>query len=183
MRPIAPAWHPRNDRYRPPRKLSVAAAQVRLLYSRLFNAASASQTSSPTVCSSHAPHILLALAEAGQGVAIIRRCCERIATRSNRPRNTPAQPATGSICHSVGRPAPNAALCQELLRGARQVHARGPPDYAAFGRQVGRRTEASCCPRTSQAHRPRLKGLLWVRAARLGLSKSSPLFPQQRTLR
>ncbi len=80
----------------------------------------------------------------------------------NRPRNTSAQTASGAIGHSVGQAAPNPALCRKLLRGARRVHARGSPDHAAVGKQDGGHTEASCCPKPSQAHRPRLKGLLSV---------------------
>jgi len=77
----------------------------------------------------------------------------------NRPCNTRAQTTSGAIGHSVGQAAANAALCRKLLRGARRAYGRGPPDHAAFGRQVGGRTEASCCPKTSR-HGPRLKGLL-----------------------
>jgi LysR family nitrogen assimilation transcriptional regulator len=68
VRPIAPAWPRRHDRYRPPRVLSVAAAGIR----RVFNAACRLADVEPsTLLESRAPHTLLALAEAGHGVAII----------------------------------------------------------------------------------------------------------------
>ena len=92
----------------------------------------------------------------------------------NRPRNASAQTASGAIGHSVGQTAPTPALCRKLLRGARRVYARGAPDHAAVGRQDGGHTEASCCPRTSQAHRPRLKGRLWVIATDWCAPKIAP---------
>ena len=72
MRSIARHWTRRNDRHRPPCVLSIAAAGARLLGTRAIQCRLPSGKRQTNVLfESRAPHTLLALAEAGYGVAII----------------------------------------------------------------------------------------------------------------
>ena len=100
---------------------------------RLFNAACRIADVEPNILlESRAPHTLLALAEAGQGVAIIPSVLRTDRYRLKIARShSPAKTAARPLCHPVGQAASHAELCPELLRGARRVYARGPADYAA----------------------------------------------------
>jgi len=100
---------------------------------------------------SRAPHTLLALAEAGQGGAIIPSLLrtDRYALKIVRVTHR-RKPLRERFCHSVGQAVPFAALCRGLLRGACPVYARGPPDYAAVQKQDDHRTEAGCCSKILQ---------------------------------
>ena len=82
---------------------------------------------------SRAQHTLLALAEAGQGVAIIPSLLPTNRYRLKVARShSSAKTTTRPLCHPVGQAASCSELCPELLRGARSVHARRPPDYASI---------------------------------------------------
>ena len=124
--------------------VSLAAHPLLLLDSgysvrRLFNAACRVADVEPNILlESRAPHTLLALAEAGQGVADHSvRAADRSLQAESRPRHAPAKTAARPLCHPVGQAASHAELCPELLRGARRLHARGPADYAAVSRGGG----------------------------------------------
>ena len=100
---------------------------------RLFDAACRVAGIEPNILlESRAPHTLLALAEAGQGVAIIPvPTANRSLPAEHRSGDAPAKTAAGSLCHPVGQAASYAGLCPELLRRARRIYARGHADYAA----------------------------------------------------
>ena len=100
---------------------------------RLFDAACRIADIEPNILlESRAPHTLLALAEAGQGVAIIPVApANRSLPAEHRSRDAPAKTAAGPLCHPVGQAASYAGLCPDLLRRARRIYARGPADYAA----------------------------------------------------
>ena len=177
--------HAGTDRYRPARVLSVAVAGLGLFSSEAVRRSLPSHRCRAQYSAREPRAAHLARARGGRA----RGSDHSVAPANgslhieNRPRNTPAQAASRAICHSVGQAASNAALCRELLRGARRVYARGPPDHASVGKQDGRRTETTCCPKISQAHRPRLKGLLRVFRVVSATSATSPLCPQLRTYR
>ena len=93
-----------------------------------------------------------------------------------------AQTASGGVGHPVGQAASNAALCRELLRGARQVYGRHPPDHAAVRKQEGQCAQASCHPKTAPAFRPKLKMVCLGSLADLAPSlRLGPLHPSKRT--
>ena len=85
---------------------------------------------------SRAPHTLLALAEAGHGVAIIPSALRTHRYRvANCRRDVPGQTAARAVDNLVGQAAPAAALRHSLLRDARRARARGLPDHAAVRTQ------------------------------------------------
>ena len=142
VRPIAPAWPRRNDRYRPPRKLPVAAARFRFLYSEVVQRSLPSRRRrAQLLLESRAPHTLLALAEAGQGVAIIPSLLQTDRYTLRIVRVTHRRNPCGTDLLFSGTTGAQCRHMQGFLRRARRVHARGPPDHAGFGRQVGRRME------------------------------------------
>ena len=81
---------------------------------------------------SRSPHTLLALAEAGHGVAIIPSHAPNSSLRvANCPRDVPGQTAARAAGHLLGQAASAAALRHGLLRDAGRARARGLPDHAA----------------------------------------------------
>jgi DNA-binding transcriptional LysR family regulator len=110
---------------------------------RLFNAACRVADVEPNILlESRAPHTLLALAEAGQGVAILPSVLRTDRYRlKNRPGQPPAKTAARPLCHPMGQAPSHAKLCPEFLRRARRVYARGATYYAAVIRH-GAQTRA-----------------------------------------
>jgi DNA-binding transcriptional LysR family regulator len=99
---------------------------------RLFNATCRVADVEPNILlESRAPHTLLALAEAGQGVAIIPSVLRTDRYRLKIVRITHRRKPLRPLRHPVGQAASHAELCPELLHGARRVYARRPADYAS----------------------------------------------------
>ena len=134
----------------------------------MFNAACRLARVEPNILlESRAPHTLLALAEAGQGVAIIPSLLrtDRYTLKIVRVthRRKPLRERL-VIQWDKRRPMPPYAesFCEALAEYMREVLPITQPSEG----KIGRRTEASCCPKTSQAHRPRLKGPLRVKSGK-----------------
>jgi hypothetical protein len=87
---------------------------------------------------SRAPHTLLALAEAGQGIAVIPSVLRTDRYRLKVARVTHRRKPLRDRYVIQWKAAPHAELCPELLRGARSVYARRPADYAAVGKQYAK---------------------------------------------
>ena len=118
---------------------------------RLFDAACRVADVEPNILlESRAPHTLLALAEAGQGVAIIPSVLrtDRYGLKIARV-TPPAKTAARPLCHPVGQAASHAELCPEFLRRARHVYARGATYYAAVIKHGIKVTAHSIDPRPS----------------------------------
>ena len=127
VRPIAPAWPRRNDRYRPPRKLPVAAARFRLLYSEVVQRSlpSRRRRAQHSAREPRAAH----LARAGRGRSRGRDHSIAPANGSlhveNRARNTSSQPLRDrfAIQWDNRRPMPPYAkgFCDALAKYMREV--------------------------------------------------------------
>jgi LysR family transcriptional regulator, nitrogen assimilation regulatory protein len=130
-----------------------------------FNAACRLANVKPNMLfESRAPHTLLALAEAGHGVAIIPSHLRDGSLRAeNLARSASGQTASGGIGHPVGQSAPDLALCRKLSRGARRVHARGLSDHAAVESQDGH-TQTTCYPNGASTIRSRSRNA-WKEAS------------------
>jgi DNA-binding transcriptional LysR family regulator len=124
VRPIASAGPRRHDRYRPPRVSSAAAAGIGLLDSQGVQCSLPSRRRR-TQHSAREPrtaHLACTRRDWAGGCDHSVIAANGSLRAEDRPRNTPAQTASGAISHSVGQPTPNPALCRELLRGACRVH-------------------------------------------------------------
>jgi len=90
----------------------------------------------------HSPHTLLALAEAGHGVAIIpsfvrfNRCTLKCFAN-----HIPSQTDSGGALYFLGQAAYDSTLCAGFLHNDRRPHARGTADRKVGSTQRARRTD------------------------------------------
>ena len=101
---------------------------------RLFNAACRVAEVEPNILlESRAPHTLLALAETGQGVAVIPSVLRTDRYKLKIVRVTHRRkPLRDRYVIQWEQTAPHAQLRTKILRGTRRIHAWAPTDYAAI---------------------------------------------------
>ena len=89
----------------------------------------------------------------GHPIAIAHRSLQAAGPAGDAP--PPA--VAGAVRHPMGQAAPDAAICRELLPGARRIHARGAAYHATLPNRQSVCTKASRVPTIMQARSEKIE--------------------------